>query len=153
MTPSCLRRFRLLLLAPLAVACYRSVPVDPAPLASGNVVRLYLTGDGTARLEPRLGPQTIAVDGRVDSVGSGGISLVVSQTTKSFGGTVTWMGERLTIPTGYVARAERRVFDRRRTMVVAVGAAGAAAAAIAALIAQHGAGSGTENPGNVNPTP
>jgi len=141
------------LAAPLA-ACYRNVPVDPAPLAPGSAVRLYLTGDGTAQLASRLGPQTLAVDGRVDSVGAGGVTVVVSQTTKTFGGTIAWMGERVTIPTGDIARAEARVLDRRRTVTLAAGAAGVALAAMAALIAQHGSGSGQENPGGgPGPTP
>ena len=149
MTP----RSRLALAALLATACYRNVPVDPAPLAAGAVVRLYLTGDGTTRLEPRLGSQTIALDGRVEGVAADGVTLDVSQTTKSFGGTVSWMGERVTVPTGLIARAERRVFDRKRTTLAAAAGACVAVAAIAALIAQHGAGSGTENPGGVGPTP
>jgi hypothetical protein len=122
-------------------------------LVPGTTVRLYLTGDGTAALASRLGPQTLAVDGRVDSVGPGGITLVVSQTTKTFGGTIAWMGEHVTIPTSDVARAERRVLDRRRTTTVALATALAAGAAIGALIAQHGAGSGSEGGGPVGPTP
>ena len=135
-------------------ACYRRVPVDPAPLAPGAAVRLYLTGDGTAQLAPRLGPQTLAVDGRVDSVGAGGVTVVVSQTTKTFGGTIAWMGERVTIPTGVIARAEYRVLDRRRTMTAAASAAGVALAAMVALIVTHGNGGGSQNGGDgPNPSP
>jgi hypothetical protein len=136
----------------LAAACYRSVPVDPAPLPPGADVRLYLTGDGTAQLAPRLGPQTVAVDGRVDSVGAGGVTVVVSRTTKQFGDKVAWVGERVTIPTGVIARAEHRVLDRRRTFTVAASAAGVALAVMVALIATHGNGAGSQTPGD-GPTP
>ncbi|AHG92384.1 hypothetical protein J421_4849 (plasmid) [Gemmatirosa kalamazoonensis] len=140
-------------LALAASACYRNVPLDPAPLAPGAAVRLYLTGDGTARLEPRLGPQTLAVDGRVDSVGAGGVTVVVSQTTKTYGGTIAWMGERVTIPTTVIARAEQRVLDRRRTIAVAASAAGAALAAMFVLIAQHGGGTPEPPGGPTGPSP
>jgi hypothetical protein len=136
----------------LTAACYRAVPVDPAPLPPGADVRLYLTGDGTAQLAPRLGPQTVAVDGRVDSVGAGGVTVVVSRTTKQFGDKVAWVGERVTIPTGVIARAEHRVLDRRRTLTAAATAAGVALAAVVALIATHGNGAGSQNPGD-GPTP
>ena len=135
----------------LAAACYRSVPVDPAPLPRGADVRLYLTGDGTAQLAPRLGPQTVAVDGRVDSVGAGGVTVVVSRTTKQFGDQVAWVGERVTIPTAVIARAEHRVLDRRRTFTAAASAAGVALAAIVALVATHGNGGGSQNPGEGPP--
>jgi len=142
--------------SPLGTACYRAVPVAPAAVAAltpGAAVRLYLSPQGTTDLAPRLGPETIAVDGTIDSVGANGIALVVSRTTKSFGGTIPWIGERVTIPTGAVAHAERRALDRRRTVVVAASTAVAAGAALVALIAQHGAGSGTEGGGGVTPTP
>jgi hypothetical protein len=142
----------LLALSAGSVGCYRNVPVDPAPLPPGAVVRLWLTPDGAAQLAPRLGPQTLAVDGRVDSVGAGGVTVVVSQTTKTFGGTIPWLGERVTVPTADIAHAERRVPDRRRTVLAAASAALAAGAAMVVLIVQHGAGAGSDG-GGPGPTP
>jgi hypothetical protein len=151
--PRCVRPLALGALL-VAAACYRSVPVDPAPLPAGADVRLYLTGDGTAQLAPRLGPQTVAVDGRVDGVGADGVTVVVSRTTKQFGDKVAWVGERVTIPTGVIARAEHRVLDRRRTFTAAASAAGIALAAMVALLAAHGNGAGSQNPGDgPAPTP
>jgi hypothetical protein len=133
----------------LGTACYRQVPVETAALAPDATVRVFLSPSGEAELAPKLGAETIAVDGRVERVDAAGIALVVSRTTKRLGGTVPWIGERVTIPTTSIARTEHRALDRHRTIFFAAAGGIAAAAAIAVLIAQAGGGSGTEPPGGV----
>ncbi len=113
------------------------------------MVRIYLTADGTTQLTPRLGPQTLVVDGRVERATETDATLVVSQTMKALGDRVAWAGERVTIPTAVVARAEVRALDRRRTIVTAALAAAGAIAGFVVLIAQAGGGGGDEGGGGI----
>jgi hypothetical protein len=137
--------------AVLLVGCYRYVPAPPAA-PSGTNVRLHLTPEGMTALEPRLGPQTATVIGRVQDVGDGGVTLVVSETRKTFGGgAVRWIGERVTIPTSTIARAERRALDRGRTIAAGASVLLAAIAAFALIRAADGGGS--EEGGGPSPTP
>lgn len=146
-------------LALLCAGCYRYVPLPPgAAPAAGAEVRYHLTPEGTSRVAPALGPQTTVVAGRVDpGAGDGmrdgmrdGVRLLVSSTTKAYGATVQWVGERVTIPAGAVARGEQRVLDRRRTLLVGGGVTLAAAAGYAILRAVSGGGGGA---GADPPTP
>jgi hypothetical protein len=137
----------------LLAGCYRYVPLGGAPAPAGSEVRLYLTPEGTSGLESSLGPQTTVVAGRVDAGRDGGLSVVVSSTTKAYGGTMRWMGERVTIPLGAIARGERRVLDRRRTLLAGGAVALAAAGGFALLRAVSGEGSGDDGPGPIGPSP
>ena len=125
----------------LLSGCYRYAPFAPAATAPGTEVRVYLTPQGTSRVAPTLGPETTVVAGRADAGRDGGMALLVSSTTKAYGGTVRWMGERVTIPLGVIARSERRVLDRRRTALAAGAVALAAGAGYAILRAVNGGGS------------
>jgi len=115
-------------------------------------VRLYLTPEGSSRVAPTLGPQTTVIAGRAegrvpnDGPAGGGdaVSVLVSSTTKAYGGTMRWVGERVTIPIGAIARSEHRVLDRRRTLLAGGGVALAAAAGYALLRATGGGGAGDD---------
>lgn len=143
----------LLLAAAVLPGCYRyaALPSSVAP-ASGADVRLHLTPEGSSRVASTLGPQTTVVVGRAEgrtadggSAGAGdAVSVLVSSTTKAYGGTVRWVGERVTIPVGAIARSEHRVLDRRRTLLAGGGVALAAAAGYALLRATGGGGAGDD---------
>jgi hypothetical protein len=154
--PRALRLLAAAVLLHVLTGCYRYVPADPvAPSAmpSGASVRLYLTPQGMTALEPRLGPRTAAVIGRVGSASDGGLTLLVAETRKADGGAaVRWIGEQVTIPAATIARAERRVLDRRRTVLASVGGALAVVAAFVLLTSAGGEGSGNDG-GGPTPTP
>lgn len=126
----------------LLPGCYRYAPVAAAGTAPGSEVRLHLTPEGSSRVASSLGPETTVVTGRVDAGRGDQLSLVVSSTTKAYGGTVRWIGERVTIPLDVIARSERRVLDRRRTLLAGGGVALATVAGYALLRAVNGSGSG-----------
>jgi hypothetical protein len=142
--------------AVLLAGCYHYVPVPAAPAApppAGADVRLYLTPQGMTELEPRLGPQTASVIGRVSDASDGAVTLVVSETRKAYGGAaVRWIGERVTIPAATIARAERRALDRRRTAIMSASVLLATVAGFAILAATTGEGRGGDN-GGPSPTP
>ena len=133
----------------LLCACYRFEPVAATPAMAGADVRLYLTPEGAGRLEPTLGPQTTIVAGRVERGEGDGLSVVMTSTTKSFGATTRWVGERVTIPVADIARTERRVLDRRRSLLAGAGVALAAAAGFALLRAIDGGGAEGGEPGPI----
>jgi hypothetical protein len=134
-------------------ACYRYVPLEVAAPPPGTDVRLYLTPQATTELTPRLGPETTSVIGRVTSADATALTLVVSETGKLGGGSVRWVGERVELPLGLVHRGERRVRDRRRTLIAGGIAAAATAGAFFILRAVAGGGSGEDNGGGGGPTP
>lgn len=126
----------------LLAGCYRYAPFPPAAAATpGAEVRFYLTPDGSTRVAPTLGPQTTVVAGRAEHGRDGGVLLLVSSTTKAYGGTTQWVGERVTIPLDAIARSERRVVDRRRSLLAGGGVALAAVVGYAILRAASGGGS------------
>ena len=138
----------------LGAGCYRTVSAAPSALAPGATVHLFLTPQGETDLAGRLGPETIAVDGRVESVGSDGVALVVSRTQKRTGATIPWIGERVTIPASAIAQSQQRTLDRGRSVLTGALLGAAAIGALVALIAQHGAGSGDDGSGGpIGPTP
>ncbi|MEJ7810028.1 MAG: hypothetical protein WKG32_06360 [Gemmatimonadaceae bacterium] len=138
----------------LVSACYRYVPFEGAPAAaSGSEVRLYLTPEGTSQLEPTLGPQTTVVAGRVSGAADAGVPLIVSSTTKAYGGSARWIGERVVIPTGVIARGERRVLDRRRSWLTGGGALLVSVVSFAILRSVTGGGSGDDGSPGPGPTP
>jgi hypothetical protein len=155
-TPKLASLAAAVLLAPLA-GCYHYVPLSAAPAApppAGANVRLYLTPQGMTELEPRLGPQTATVLGRVSDATERGVTLVVSETRKAYGGAaVRWIGEQVTIPAATIARAERRTLDRRRTLFAGASVLLAAVAGFALLTALNGEGRGGDDGGGPTPTP
>jgi hypothetical protein len=136
--------------------CYRYVPVDAREPAAepGSEVRLYLSTDGAKELEPKLGAQTAAVEGRVSAVRPDAVDVVVSSTTKAYGGQpVRWVGEQVTIPRAAITRSERRTLDRRRTIVAGGTAVLSTVATFLILKAVTGSASGSDGGGDPGPTP
>lgn len=136
----------------LLAGCYRYAPLPPAAAATpGAEVRLYLTPDGSRRVAPTLGAQTTVVTGRAErGPGERGpdergrndaLLLLVSSTTRAYGGTTQWVGERVAIPLDAIAQSERRVVDRPRSLLAGGGVALAAVAGYAILRAVRGGGS------------
>lgn len=143
----------LLLAGGVLPGCYRYAPLPPSAAPTpGSEVRLHLTPEGSSRVAPTLGPQTTVVAGRTEggapngeTVGGGdAVSVLVSSTTKAYGGTMRWVGERVTIPVGAIARSEHRVLDRRRTLLAGSGVALAAVVGYALLRATSGGGAGDD---------
>jgi hypothetical protein len=127
----------------LLAGCYHYLPIpaaDAAALAPGAEVRLHLTPEGRTRVAPVLGPETAVVEGRTERQGGDSVSLVVSATGRTNGVTTRWVGERVTIPVDVVARGDRRVLDRRRSLLVGGGVAVGAALGYALLRAAAGGG-------------
>jgi hypothetical protein len=153
---SFVRPAALLLLA----ACYRYVPSTRDALAPGADVRIALTPSGTTELEPVLGNETTAVEGRVLRSTDSGYVLAVSGTLKAFdrnGGAspsrMVWGGDSLMIPGAAVGSVERRLLDSKRTTLLAVLGAAAATATVRIIVHAVGgkSGGGGDDGGVITP--
>jgi hypothetical protein len=138
---------RATLLAVLAAsnACYSYVPNRQSELAVGEEVRVHLTSTGSTVLQPVVGADVAAIDGRVTARTDSAYALSVGGTTKRAGETAVWTGEPITIPTTAIASADRRVLNRRKTFLVsALSVAGAALAAVVISAVSGGGSTGTD---------
>jgi len=136
--------------------CYEYQPVSgalaPTVLDPGSEVRLELSSDGAARLEPLLGPRTVAVEGRIDSATDTAVVLAVSGTRKD-GATAStlWSGGQVTVPRTAIAGLQRRTLDKKRTFFAA-GIAVVGAVLIKVIVSAVGSDSGGDDGGGT-PTP
>jgi len=104
----------------LNVACF-SYLTSLAPLRPGQDVMLQLTADGTLALAPALGQRAKVVEGYVREVGADGVALVVPERLTNVDGAsgLPAAATPIRVPRDYVAKAELRTFDRRKTWVAA----------------------------------
>ena len=123
-------------------ACYRYAPVNGLAPDRGTEVRVRLTDGGAVALAPLIGNRVETVDGRISDAGDTSLVVAVRMTTDRTGTELPWTGEPVTIPRSAVAGVETRTFDRRRTLLVSLGAIGAVVlAGLAFDIAGFGGGS------------
>jgi hypothetical protein len=140
----------------LCAGCYRYVPlpaVGAPAFTPGSEVRLYLTPEGSARVASALGAPATFLAGRTERADRDSLSVLVSETGAAGAvATTRWVGERVVLPIGAVARGERRLLDRRRSLLVGAGVLLAAATGFVALRAAAGGGAeGGRDPGVVTP--
>jgi hypothetical protein len=134
----------------LAAACYSYVPASSAPLPPGSVVRATLNSQGTSAVTSRLGPNVVAVDGRLLSMTADG-ALVMTATAMQLGrGTNQDLlaEDTITFPRVLLSGVEVRTLNRRKTTMAAVAVAGSIATV--GIIAMRGARA--DSPGN-EPSP
>jgi hypothetical protein len=134
-----------------STACYQYLPNQSPDLRVGEEVRLHLTGTGSAALRPLVGSDVEAIDGRVVSLADSVYALSVGGTTKREGGTAVWTGEQLQIPAAAIARVDRRVLSKRKTLLMSAAAVGAAGLIAAIIAGVTGGGSGGPDTGTTPP--
>ena len=110
------------LLGVTLTACYRFEPSAPVQPVTGDDVRLTLSSDATTRLAPALGAGTKQLAGRILAADASEFALAVDRTFKEDGVAVVWGGDRVTIPRNAIVLTERRVLDKRRTLMTTGGA-------------------------------
>jgi hypothetical protein len=135
----------------LSTGCYRYVPSAQPNLAPGEEVRVRLTNDGSATLQPIVGADVTAIDGRVTSRSDTAYALSIGGTVKRAGDTAVWNGEPITVPLTAIAGVDRRVLNTRKTFLVSGLAVGAGALAALVISAVSGGGSTGSNTGTTPP--
>jgi hypothetical protein len=145
------RGTRALLLVPLFVGCYSYRPISSGAPVGRDRVRLTLTDSGAVTLASQLGPATEEVSGRVVGDSAGAYVVSVLGTRRRGGAETDWKGEQVAIPRVLVARAEERLFSRKRTALAALGLVAAAVGAHAAFWGPGGVFAGAPPGGTPGP--
>lgn len=138
----------LLASVPLLSGCYEYVRSDSPALLVARAVELVLTDAGSAAETGALGPGIEAVDGLLVSDSAGIAVIAVRRSRSRTGEETAWQGERVAVPSQYVASLLERRFSRSRT---AFAGGLAAVGLVAATVALRG--SGGANGGAVTPKP
>ena len=127
-----MRLVALASLVPLLAGCYTYAPLGTRTPEPNIEVRAQLTDEGTEQLGRLLGPNPVAVEGRVVGSTDQDLTLAVRAVTQRGGVENYWQGERVTLPRSGIATMQRRELSRRRSYLLA---GGALAALVAAFIA------------------
>ena len=80
-----------------------------------------LTEAGSEDLARYIGPDVRVVRGRFQSTSERGLSMSVSQVELRRGDVLTWQGETVVVPPGFVASLEERRVSRGRIVLLAGG--------------------------------
>ncbi len=134
-------------------ACYTYRPAAPTRLQVGGDVHLVLTRDGTAELQPLLGPDVRRINGQIEeTAGDTSVVILLDEVVTGDGATLPWRRGRVTIPVRTLASVEQRTLDRGRTRTfVAVAAATFVAIVVAAIKRAGYSGSSKSGPGSGPP--
>jgi hypothetical protein len=133
----------------LAAGCYRYDPAPGVTPVTGDEVRFTLSQEAAQELAPVLGARTRSLTGRILADGGTAYTFAVDRTFKDDGVVVVWAGDRVSIPRSGVAQTDRRVLDRKKSMLVTGGAILGALVATVVLAQLKGEG----NPGQPPPPP
>lgn len=137
---------RTTLLAAMAAstACYQYVPNPQSDLAVGQEIRVHLTSGGSTALQPVVGADVALIDGRVTARSDSAYALTVGGTTKRAGESAVWSGEPVTVPVGAIAGVDRRVLNKRKTLLVS--ALAVVGGGLAAVVISAVSGGGSSRP-------
>ena len=135
-------------------ACYSYLPPPGGTLPADSEVQVELTADGSAQLQPVVGPRIRIVEGRVRAIDADGNPTIdIEQLTSWDGAVAPFTGrDAVRVPRAAIARAAVRTLDRKRSWTVA-GVMGGVflAAVITALAKARSRASG--NPGRIGGSP
>lgn len=134
-----------------STACYQYLPSQSASVRVGEEVRLHLTSGGSAALQPLVGSDVEAIDGRVVSRADTAYAVSVGGTTKRAGVTAVWNGEQIAVPVGAIASVDRRVLSKRKTFLLSAASIGGAALVAIAISTISGGGSDKSDGGTTPP--
>jgi hypothetical protein len=138
----------------LNTACYSYLPPPGGTLPAEGDVQVELTADGSAMMQPVIGPRIHLVEGSVRAIDAeGNPTINIEQLTSWEGLTLPYAGrDPVRIPRSGIARADVRTLDRKRSWV-AGGVVGGVfvVAVISALLKARSRASG--GPGKITASP
>jgi hypothetical protein len=117
------RRAVLVLLVPLT-GCYRFVPIanSALPTSSSSTVRLRLSDAGSAAMEGQLGTNVREIEGTVVSNSADTVVVNVREVFTNARASLQMQGVTARVDRGAISQASIRVFDRRRSILLGIGA-------------------------------
>jgi hypothetical protein len=141
-----MRRAGVLSLTLLTTGCfdYREVAVTPS-LATGGIVRVELTDNGTTDLTKSLGPYVTILEGPVRSTDQDGLTLGVNTLRRRGEGQIDWTGDTVRIARTDIRYLTQRTPSRGKTGVAVATLAAAGVALIVTIARATGLVSGSSN--------
>ena len=121
--------------------CYKYTPLATADPAPGARIAVDLTPTGSDTLARFVGPNVMAIEGRVVEAAGSDLLLAVSVVRKRTGEEDFWKGETVSIPRGVVSGLRQRRLATGRTLLLA-GAVAALGATVGAAASGGGSGGG-----------
>jgi hypothetical protein len=121
--------------------CYKWTPLETVTPASGTRIAVDLTSVGTDTLARYVGPNAVAIEGRVLEAEASDLLLAVSVVRKRNGEEDFWKGEAVSIPRATISGLRQRRLAAGRTLLVA-GAVAALGATVGAAASSGGSGGG-----------
>jgi hypothetical protein len=133
-----------------ATGCATYTPIAQRETPTAGEIRLLLTDRGSVELAAQVGPQVVALEGRVREMTDSTLRLSLSSVTTRTGDPTAWVGEPVTVPIAYVSSVQKREPSRSRSFLLA--------GAIATAVLVIGAGfvlvsNGTSGGGGGTPVP
>jgi hypothetical protein len=128
--------------------CYKYTPLTTTRPVVGARIAVDLTSTGTDTLARFVGPNVVAIEGRVDEATDSALLLAVSLVRKRNGEEDFWKGETVSIPRTAVSGLRQRRLATGRTLLVA-----GAVAAISATVGVAASGGGGGGGGGGGPPP
>jgi hypothetical protein len=133
-----------LLLALALTGCYRYVPARAGAVPAGTEVRVHVSPEAAARVEPVLGSGLQEVDGLLERWGD---EVVVSVRVPAGEGAIERdLRNRIILSPSEVLAIETRERDRARTALLAAGLTGVGVGALVAAISGVFGGSQNTDP-------
>ena len=123
--------------------CYVSVPLATPSPEPGARLHVQLTDQGSTDLARYLGPNVVAVDGRLLQGTDSALSLSVSDVAMRSGDQQFWKGEAVTLPKTAIATVQRKKLSAWRSGLIA----SALVAGIAVIGGVTGGNSGSSGRG------
>lgn len=102
----------------LQIGCFSYLPVVPAPPLPAQQVGIVINDRGRVLLGDRVGASVDRIDGKVISRQDGSIVVDVYRVTDLRGNTVTWTGERVSIPDEAILGYRPRTFSKMKTLLL-----------------------------------
>jgi hypothetical protein len=137
-------RFIPLLLVLSSTACYRYVPARTGAVPTGTEVRVHVTPEAAARVEPVVGSSLQQVDGQLESWGS---EVVLAVRVPSGEGAIERdLRNRVILAPTEVIAIEVRERDRARTAILTAGLTAVGVGAVVAAISGVFGGSQNTDP-------
>jgi hypothetical protein len=121
--------------------CYKYTPLATTDAAPEARIAVDLTPAGTDTLARFVGPNVIAIEGRVVRAADSDLLLAVSVVRKPNGEEDFWKGETVSIPRRVIAGLRQRRLATGRTLLLA-GAVAALGATVGVAASSGGSGGG-----------
>ena len=141
-----MRRVGVLGLTLLSTGCfdYREVALSPS-LATGGIVRVELTDNGTTDLTKALGPYVTVLEGPVRSTDQDGLTLGVTTLRRRGEGQIDWTGDTVHVAKTDIRYLTQRSQSRSKTAVAVAAVSAIGVALIITIAKATGLVSGSSN--------